>query len=150
VDITEPADVQLQDLVERPLGSGTFSVSASAHWQVRICDLVGCLQRTHLDCEPVRFNLELSDPIAGYLGGEWHGLAGEYVVTLGPESRAEPGTRNGLPSLEASVNAFSRMWLGVRPATGLAATGGLAGPEELLRRLDRALRLPTPNWDWPF
>jgi hypothetical protein len=42
------------------------------------------------------------------------------------------------------------MWIGVRPATGLAMTDSLAGPDDLLRRLDEALRLPEPQPDWDF
>ncbi len=42
------------------------------------------------------------------------------------------------------------MWLGVRPATGLAVTDNLAGPHELLERLDAVLRLPDPKPDWDF
>jgi len=70
------------------------------------------------------------------------------VITLGPSSRVESGTDADLPTLTASVGAFTRMWLGVRPATGLAMTDDLAGPPELLRALDLTLRLPDPKLDW--
>ena len=46
--------------------------------------------------------------------------------------------------LRASIGALSRLWFGVRPATGLAVTDDLAGPPELLEALDRALVLPPP------
>ena len=52
--------------------------------------------------------------------------------------------------LTASVNAFSRMWLGVRPATALNFTDDLSGPPELLEALDSLLRLPDPQPDWDF
>jgi hypothetical protein len=71
-------------------------------------------------------------------------------VTLGPQSSAEPGTDRALPTLAASVGAFTRMWLGVLPATGLAVTDELEGPQELLEELDWALRLPQPSVDWGF
>jgi hypothetical protein len=48
------------------------------------------------------------------------------------------------------VNAFSRLWLGVRPASGLAVTDDLAGPSALLEQLDRVLLLPEPKPDWDF
>jgi len=48
------------------------------------------------------------------------------------------------------VNAFTRMWLGARPATGLAVTDELTGPAALLEELDWALRLPEPKPDWDF
>ncbi|MBN1461555.1 MAG: hypothetical protein JXA57_18655, partial [Armatimonadetes bacterium] len=83
-------------------------------------------------------------------GASWRGVAGRYLVTLGPSSGAELGENASLPTLRASVNAFTRMWLGVRPATGLAVTDDLSGPPELLDHLDSVLRLPEPKPDWDF
>jgi len=74
----------------------------------------------------------------------------ECAVTVGEEPRAEPGTHGSLPTLTASVNALSRLWLGVRPASGLAITDDLAGPPALLAELDTAFRLPPPKLDWEF
>jgi hypothetical protein len=156
--VREPQGVQLHDLIEQPFKQRQISrrseyestVRASAYWQVRICDLAGCLERTHLPGDTVRFSLALTDPIERFLGDDapWRGLTGDYTVTLGPSSRVEPGTDADLPALTASVGAFTRMWLGVRPATGLAMTDDLSGPPELLEALDRALRLPDPKLDW--
>ncbi len=127
-------------------------MEATAYWQMRICDLAGCMERTHLRGDELRFNLFLKDPIERSLDEKapWHGLDGEYVVTLGTSSAAEPGTHKGLPTLRASVGAFTRMWLGVRPATGLAVTDELSGPRKLLENLDWVLRLPDPKPDWDF
>ena len=72
------------------------------------------------------------------------------MVTLGPLSGAVVGVDGALPTLSASVGAFTRMWLGVRPATGLAVTDDLSGPQELLEELDGVLRLPDPKPDWDF
>lgn len=123
---------------------------ASAYWQMRICDLHRCLALTHLWGDDVRFNLALADPIERFLDDDtpWRGIAGDYVVTLAPTSRVEPGADAGLPTLRASVGAFTHMWLGVRPATGLAVTDELAGPAKLLKALDGALRLPQPKPGW--
>ncbi|MFB3881213.1 MAG: GNAT family N-acetyltransferase [Armatimonadota bacterium] len=160
VRLREPYGIQLQDLVYRPTRHGSITagsryenrMSAYAHWQVRILDLRGALARTHLACGDLSFNLRLTDPAERLLEGEsgWRGVAGDYVVTVGPECRAKTGSDPSLPTLSASVNSFSRMWLGVRPATGLAATTDLAGPEPLLRELDRAFLLPQPLPDWDF
>jgi hypothetical protein len=160
VRMREPAGIQLQDFVRRPFRQHRATEhsryenrnAAYAFWQVRVCDLPRCLAATHLDCGEVRFNLRLSDPIERLLehAAPWRGVAGEYVVTLGPQSNAKPGADAGLPTLTASVNAFSRMWLGVRPATGLAVTDDLDGPPALLTALDQALRLPEPKPDWDF
>ncbi|HIC88468.1 MAG TPA: hypothetical protein EYP04_03575, partial [Anaerolineae bacterium] len=127
-------------------------VRAFAYWQVRMCDLQGCLERSHLKSGEVRFNLRLTDPIERYLDQDapWQGLSGEYVVMLGPSSGAEPGRDTALPTLTASVGAFTRLWLGVRPATGLAVTDELSGPQELLEELDWVFRLPKPRLGWDF
>jgi hypothetical protein len=52
--------------------------------------------------------------------------------------------------MDASVNAFSRLWFGVQPATGLRLTDDLGGPPELLSALDRALLLPPMRPGWQF
>jgi hypothetical protein len=154
----EPQGIQLQDLFLHPFRSRVAtrgsnfetSMRASAYWQIRILDLPGCLAHTHLSAGPVRFNLRLTDPIAASLDDEapWRGVGGDYVVTLGPTSHAELGMDETLPTLSARVGAFSRMWLGVRPASGLAYTDELVGPAELLEQLDAVLRLPEPRFGW--
>ena len=160
VELREPPRIQLQDLLSKPFRSRQITrrsphenrMTASAYWQLRILDLPGCLARTSLDAEPVRFNLVLSDPIESFLEDEspWRGVAGEYAVEVGPASRAESKADPALPTLTASVNAFSRMWFGVRPASTLSWTDDLSGPAELLESLDRAFRLPPSSPDWEF
>jgi len=158
VRMHEPQGIQIQDLILHPFRSLVATrgsdfqtgVRATAHWQIRILDLPGCLAHTHLPTGPVRFNLRLTDPIAAALDADapWRGVAGAYRVTLGPTSHAEPGADAALPTLSASVGAFSRMWLGVQPASGLSYTDDLAGPADLLARLDALLRLPAPKLEW--
>ena len=160
VKMDEPPGIQLQDLIRQPIKARTVSrdskfqlgMHALAYVQYRILDLPGCLARTHLRGETVRFNLRLNDPIERLLASDapWRGISGDYIVTLGPESVAVPGDSAGLPTLTATVSAFTRMWLGVRPATGLAITDDLSAPAALLSQLDRLLRLPQPHPDWEF
>lgn len=161
IRMAEPPGIQIQDWLDRPIKRRRVSRRsdfeqgcwAGTGWQVRICDLPGCLARTSLPGETIRFNLRLHDPIGAYLDEEdlpWRGVGGDYVVTLGPTSSAEVGVDPALPTLEASVGAFTRMWLGVRPATGLAVSDELHGPPELLAQLDRAITLPVPHLDWFF
>ena len=160
VRMPEPPGVQLQDLIDRPFqqmiatekGKYESKVESWAAWQVRLLDLRGSLSRTRLPGTDLRFNLRLSDPIEALLeaGAPWRGIGGEYVVALGDPSSAEPGTNPALPTLTASVGAFTRLWLGVLSATSLAMTDELSGPDDLLRQLDWALRLPQPHPDWPF
>jgi hypothetical protein len=160
VRIREPAGVQFQDLLDKPFARYTMTegskfearVKAIAYWQMRICDLPGCLARTKLSTGDARFNLRLTDPIEQFLPEDtsWRGTGGDYVVTLGAESGAERGHDEGLPTLTASVNAFTRLWLGVGPPMGLRFTDDLDGPMELLQQLDHVLRLPDPHPDWEF
>ncbi len=127
-------------------------IRASAFMQLRICDLAACLKKTHLPGETVRFNLELDDPITGFLDDdlEWQGIAGNYVVTLGPESEARAGSDAKLPTMKASVGAFTRMWLGVLSASTLAVCDQLSADAKLLDRLDNLIRVPRPTPDWCF
>lgn len=159
VRVREPPGVQLQDLVQRPFrhyaqtDGSRFATrnEARAFWQMRICDLRRCVAATSIP-ETVRFNLELTDPIERYLEGSdgWRGVAGSWVVTLGPASEARLGHEAGLQTLTADVGAFTRLWLGVLPASGIAITGRLGGSPEIIARLDEALLLPRPQPDWDF
>lgn len=160
VSLAEPPEVQLQDLLRNPFRSRTVTKKsdyeqncrAVAYWQARILDVEACLVKTNLPGTPVQFNLALTDPIAAVLGPDapWRGIGGDYVLTLGPSSGSEKGIATHLPTLKASVGAFTRLWLGVRPASGLAVTDNLSGPPELLEALDERLRLPPPNIGWDF
>jgi GNAT superfamily N-acetyltransferase len=160
VRLREPAGIQLQDLLNKPFRRNRITeksqyearTSSYAYSQMRICDLEGCIAATTLDGPPVRFNLELSDPIESLLDDDsaWRGVGGNYVVELGPESTARKGTDSALPTLQAGAGAFTRMWMGVLPASGLAVTDDLAGPADLLADLDRILCLPVPKPDWDF
>lgn len=160
VRLREPAGLQLQDLLERPFccravsehSSFAAGIRADAYWQMRICDLPGCLALTRLSVPELRFNLLLADPIGRYLDHDapWKGISGSYHLVLGPQSSAQPGVDETLPTLKASVGAFTRMWLGVLPATGLSVTDELTGSSDLLAALDAAFRLPRPSPDWDF
>ena len=160
VRMSQPPGIQLQDILRQPFRFRTITekseyentMRAAAWQQYRICDLAACLEKTHLPGDPVRFNLKLDDPIEKYLdaGIGWQGISGEYIITLGPDSDAEKGSDNTLPSMHASVGAFTRLWLGVLSASGLAFSDNLTAPTELLHRLDHLIRVPSPTPDWEF
>jgi len=160
VRLREPVGIQVQDLIRQPFRRSRISekspyearTRSAAYFQMRICDLEGCLAATKLETAPVRFNLKLTDPIEDLLDADvtWRGIGGDYVVELGPDSNGERGSDPTLPTLTAGVGAFSRLWMGVQPATGLTVTDDLVGPADLLEKLDRALRLPVPSPDWDF
>ncbi|HEY3281695.1 MAG TPA: hypothetical protein VGN26_05425 [Armatimonadota bacterium] len=158
--MAEPPGVQIQDLFATPFRRMTLTqksefecgIHARAFWQARLCDVPGCLARTHLPGRGLEFNLELADPIEGFLASDsdWRGTSGSYVVSLGPDSWAERGTNRALPTLRASTGAFTRLWLGCLSASSLAATDSLEGPPELLEALDWALCLPAPKPGWDY
>ena len=171
IEMPEPPDIQLESLLDQPIRNrrntrkSDFAAShqALAWWQVRVLDVAACVERRHWPGDEVRFNLTLTDPIGGYLpDGSWGGCGGDYWISIGTRSFAEHGHRAGLPTLHASVGAFSRLWLGVAPASSLAVTddfrisGGVrgaasnAGSGYLLERLDEALCMPRPQLGWDF
>jgi len=160
ISMLELGDVQLQDLLRQPLryrqtrreGKYASESRSLAYWQMRITDLESCLAKTQLSTEDLRFNLRLTDPVEQYLpsGQNWKGLGGDYVVTLGENSSAGVGRDKDLPTLEASVGAFSRLWFGIRPASSLAITDDLRADGALLESLDRTLRLPRCHLGWDF
>ena len=159
--LEEPQDIQLQDLIKQPFRGrmisekGDFNqmIQGSGYWQARICNIEACIAKTCLDGPTIQFNLVLEDPIEKYLTPSmpWRGISGEYIITLGNKSKASVGSASNLQTLKASVGAFTRLWLGVRPASGLATTDDLQAPPELLEKLDSHLRLPTPGLGgWQF
>ena len=158
ISITEPSGIQLQDLVQHVVrqeiatakSDHAFRHVSGTWWQLRIMDLPACVAARSYQGPPVRFVAEITDPLGAMLERDWTGVGGSYVVTIGEESTAEPGTEAGLPVLAASVNAFSRAWFGVRPPSSLAVTDDLHGSPELLADLDRALALPQPHPDMFF
>ncbi len=159
VELIEPPHIQLQDLLKQPFRFRRVTKSsafenrhqASAFWQARVLDLEGCLRKTHLYGPSVEFNLTLTDPIARILPDDkWNGLAAAYVIKAGKESSATEGFEPKLPTLRATVNSFTRMWLGVRPATELAITDVLRGDDGLLQDLDATFRMPAAKLGWYF
>ena len=112
-------------------------ILGSGYWQARICNIEACIAKTCLDGPTIQFNLVLEDPIEKYLTPSmpWRGISGEYIITLGNKSKASVGSASNLQTLKASVGAFTRLWRGVRPASGLATTDNLQAPPELLEKL---------------
>ncbi len=149
--IPEPAQAQLRVLIERPgrlgltrtAGDHRYEVKAAAWWQARILDLPTCVAALS-DVGELHCNLHLTDPL------DLDAVAGDWVLHLGPDSTAVRGHDEDLRTLTASVNAFTRLWLGVRPATTLASTDDLEGTPELFAAFDDALRLPRPDVQMDF
>ena len=160
VQMEAPAEIQLQDLLDQPFRLRRVTEGSehenwhevNAMWQARILDVKKCMAKTCISSEPIRFNLKLSDPVTNHLDSSrnWQGVAGDYVITLGPESGATIGADASVDTLTASVGAFTRLWLGVRNASALSLTDELSGSDELLSLLDKTLHLPSPHLGWDF
>jgi hypothetical protein len=156
VTMWEPPGVQLQDFIERPFRQRTLtgksdhesSHRSAAFWQMRILDLEAAVSARRWAGEELRFVLRLSDPISSIEPAI--AIDGDYVVTVGDASGVEKGSAADLAVVEASVNAFTRMWMGVRPASTLTVSDALDAPPEMLRLLDEAFALPEPRHGWFF
>jgi len=161
VEMMDPPEIQLQDFLNQPFmrqettakSDYAEAFSAHAYWQIRINDLHQCLQHTQLPNEtPLRFNLELDDPIKEFLpdDAKWTGISGKYVVSLGAQCSAQTGREESLPTLTASVGGFSRLWLGCASASAIALAGEITAEPGFLETLDSCLRLPTPHVTMEF
>jgi len=159
VQLMEPPEVQLQSLLKQPFRNRR-NTKASKHenihrsyawWQLRVLDVAACVAKRHWYGPEVRFNLAMTDPVEPYLEEDnWRGVGGDYVVTFGEDSRATSGTEAGLPTLCASVNAFSRLLFGIVSASSATLTDGVTAPNDLLKSLDAALVSPSAKLTWDF
>jgi len=161
VKIFEPAGIQFQDLINKPIKDTTVTKKsdyqvinkAMAYWQIRLLDLKSCINNTSIKGETVEFNLKLKDPIEKYLDerSPWTGLSGNYSVRFGEISNINKEFKSNLPTLKTDINTFTRMWIGaVRPAL-LPYTNYFEAPQELINKLDNLfVTLPTPKIDWDF
>lgn len=158
VKMAEPPGIQLQALLDQPMrhlsrtrnASNANQMHVIAWWQARILDLEACAPSVRWCGSSVDFRLELHDPIDRYAGEEvdWRGLTGHYAVRVGDPSTIVPGDGAlppDAPTMRCSVNALTRLWLGVSAASSLAITDSLDAPPDLLARLDRAIPLADPQ-----
>jgi hypothetical protein len=155
----EPKHIQLQSLLKKPFqlfavsdrAKNQSKVFAYAYWQLRMIDIPSCISAISTP-DALEFNLRLSDPIHALLpeGSKWRGVEGEYAVSLGVTSSAEPEPRNDLPVLEASINDFSRFWMGSARADALAAFASFRAEQDLINALDKSVRLPPPEPGWDY
>ncbi|MFK7915358.1 MAG: GNAT family N-acetyltransferase [Pseudomonadales bacterium] len=160
VSITEPVELQLQTLLQRPLRQ-RHTTEGSDHqgghrvvawWQFRVLDVPACVGAI-ASTQTLELGIEVSDPLAERLPetASWHGVAGRYRVSLGPQSRAiQDAPLDDLPLLKIGVGALTRLLWGIMPATSLQLMGELSGPPELLQQLDTALLMPRASVGWEF
>lgn len=160
VSVPEPPGLLVQHLLDRPFRSASYTSDKQAlggrgraWWQCRMLDVEAGVAAARFVGDGVGFVLELDDPIATHLPAElpWRGVGGRYVVDLGASSSAQRSDgRTDLPVLRCSVGTFTRLWLGVAPATRLPLTDELDAPDSLLEQLDDVIRVPEPLPNFPF
>lgn len=165
IRMLEPPHVQLQSMLKRPFRSqaiaekGKFYADQNTYawYQLRVLDLPSCLGALSYVGPDTTFQLRLEDPIDGVLAAEdlaaeravWRSLSGDWIVTLGKHSTAVSGTNEALPTLECSINTFSRLLWGVASASSLAISDGMKAPVSLLESLDGIFTAnPNPGWDF--
>ncbi len=159
VTMLEPPNVNMQDLLIKPFAHQLMTSKsefqncnqANAFWQLRILDLEKCLSKTHIPNPGIKFNVEIHDPISKHLDDDhwsWKGINGQFIVSVGEESNVKKGYQQNLPVLKCSIGAFTRLWMGILPATSLCMTDDFSGDHQLIRDLDDVFRLPTPRIDW--
>ncbi len=161
VTMIEPAEIQLQSILSRPIRNAALTQRskhaaqnrAIAWWQARILDVAACIASVQTKQRTV-FQLNVTDPLEKLLdtdsASRWRGVAGSYIVELDEESGAEVGENDNLPQLNCSVNALSRLLMCVNNATSLAVTDDFVAPQELLMSLDVAIHGAMPKLGWDF
>lgn len=160
VRLVEPGGVQLQDFLDRPFRrhaeakGGSFETysSAVANFQYRILDVAKAMSAATTN-EKVDAILRVVDPIEkSLIDSSWPGVAGDYAVSLGPESRAEAikGQRPESIDISTDVGTLTRLWLGVLPATTLHGLGRLECSAEMALTLDSIFYRRLPHTDWPY
>ncbi|MEQ8693562.1 MAG: GNAT family N-acetyltransferase [Pseudomonadales bacterium] len=150
--LREPPELQLQSLLARPLrhqaltknGKHQNHIRSLAWWQARILDLPAVVSTFDDLANTIAFNLVLDDPLDAFAQEEDEPLGGEYVVHLGADASAVRGRDPQLPQLKASINALTRLLIGVASAEQLALTDEFTAPPDLLATLSQALRMPKP------
>lgn len=160
--LPEPPHAQLQPLVAlpgrqeftRPDGPHAYRQNADAWWQARVLDVPSCVAALDAVAE-LDLDVVLTDPVDAFVprGSAWSGVGGAWRLELRSNGSvaaplaAPDGSR---PTLRCSVNAFSRLWLGVRPPTRLQGTDVLEADDGLLAALERCLPLPLPDVGMDF
>lgn len=160
VRMDEPHSIKLRDFIVYPHKQAritaeskySYASTVQAPWQLKILDLEKCVSAFDLAGIDLEFNLELHDPLAEYADSESPAvISGEYSLKLGEESclKSEPVKR--LPTLTASINAFTRMYLGAATPTELKTSSLFSAPPELLQDLEETfVQLPEPQLEMYF
>ena len=161
VKLSEPAEIQLQDLIRQPFRGQRLTEGAAdeqgqnadAYWQMRLLDVpqgVGGPQQRDGACVstwrlPTRSLITCAATTPGRV----------WPATIWCRSRRMARRRGPVvmprcPLCRRRWARFTRLWLGVRPATVLARTDALSADADLLTALDAAIHLPSPVTGWDY
>lgn len=160
VQMSEPHSLRLRDFItyphkqERITAESKYSYKSrvEAPWQLKILDLERCVNALSLEGIELEFNLELDDPLLEHVDSDSPAvITGDYSLKLGVQSDLKQGEVQGLPTLSASIDAFTRLWLGAASPLELSASSMFSAPPGLLEELEQAFRrLPEPNLELYF
>jgi predicted acetyltransferase len=161
----EPPWMQAQDFDAEPGhnyrrtkgGTAHVRTEADAWWQIRIVDLQACIGAMGPVAEPFELVVEIDDPVERHLtdsgfSGSWEPLSGRWRFSFGQSHSVEQlDDHTPQADLRTTINALSRWWLGVLPASALGVIGQMDGGSATLDRLDQlTVHLPRPHPGWDF
>lgn len=160
VRMKEPAFIQLQDFIEKPFQLQTITskskyeskMKSIAYQQLRICNLEKCIEAVHYDGPEFSFNLQLSDPINKFLDDskKKNQCQGKFTVTIGKNSSIKRNFENSLPVVNATINAFTRLWIGLLPAETIGLVEKIEIENDLKIKLTKAFYNPDVRSDWDY
>ncbi len=160
VKMSEPYCLRLRDFISYPHkqerkttgGKLSYKSRVEAPGQLKILDLRRCIEALAIPGAELEFNLKLEDPLSKFAGEDSPAvISGEFSLKLGEESQLKEGTVQGLPTLQSSINAFTRLWLGSASPLELKASSQFSAPSELFRKLEETFRwLPEPQFEMYF
>lgn len=160
IKMKEPVFIQLQDFIEKPFQLQAITqknkyeskIKSQAYQQLRICNLKKCIEAISFNGDEFSFNLKLSDPINDFLetSEKRNECQGDFTINIGKMSSIEKGLEKNLPMVKSSINAFSRLWIGILPAETIGLVEEIEIDEELKEKLTKAFYNPDvrSNWDY--
>ena len=123
-----------------------------AYQQLRICNLENCIKAVKYQGESYSFNLSLTDPINDFLeeGDKVYTCEGDFTVTIGTESSIKNGLIESLPLIKGNINGFTRLWIGIIPATTIGLVEDLQIDDVLIDNLVNTFYKPEARSDLDY
>jgi len=160
INMKEPAQIQLQDFIDRPFQLQTITrkgkfesrMRSIAYQQLRICNLENCIRAIQYDGTAFSFNLRLTDPINDFLDerNKFDECSGDFTVSIDKESAISRGFEDNLPLVEGTINGFTRLWIGILPASSIGLVEDLNIDKSLVDKLEKVFYKPDVRSDWDY